>query len=203
MQPDLKSQLEDAARVSGRSLNAEIIARLEATFPAGVEDEVRAARQSELQKLRASHRHAISDLETYRARLESGDTSPYGEDWMREVLLQSEYRVNRLERMIARTERELVELRKEDVSLPLPAQGLVAELEAKINIARRELANLKSLLPDATAKERAGCEKDIAQIEAAITEGEQAIRKIKARSATHPPPNSEVTARRAAVEKDP
>ncbi len=34
MQPDLRAKLEDAASASGRSLNAEIVARLEASFEA-------------------------------------------------------------------------------------------------------------------------------------------------------------------------
>lgn len=35
MQPDLKARIEDVARVNNRSMNAEIVARLEASFTEG------------------------------------------------------------------------------------------------------------------------------------------------------------------------
>lgn len=35
MPPDLKEQIEQAAKASGRSMNAEIVARLQASFEAG------------------------------------------------------------------------------------------------------------------------------------------------------------------------
>lgn len=38
MQPELKAQLEAAAKESGRSMNAEIVARLEQTFSSSMEE---------------------------------------------------------------------------------------------------------------------------------------------------------------------
>jgi hypothetical protein len=51
LQPDLKSKLEDAARASGRSLNAELVARLQMSFldmpdPVELQNEIERLRQT-------------------------------------------------------------------------------------------------------------------------------------------------------------
>lgn len=55
MQPDLREQLESAASESGRSLNAEIVARLEASFEPHVST-------SDTKQVRALIQAALTDL---------------------------------------------------------------------------------------------------------------------------------------------
>ncbi|WP_434663427.1 Arc family DNA-binding protein [Paraburkholderia sp. A3BS-1L] len=50
MQPDLKIRLEEAAKANSRSLNAEIVARLEATFAPNADHFLNMQRYNELKQ---------------------------------------------------------------------------------------------------------------------------------------------------------
>lgn len=167
---DLKDKLDASAANLGISLTAEIVRRLESTFPAAIENELIESRRNELHKLRSYHRQAMHDLKQYRNRLAHGDTAPYGSAWLKDVILQTEYRVNRLERIIARTERELQSL-GEDTSTSDDAAyaAAVARFEEKIVRAEERLASLRphaEKLQDPDQRERSRIE--IEYVEAAI-----------------------------------
>lgn len=206
--PDaLLTRLRETADLEGRTLQAEIVGRLERSFPAVVEDEVRASRQSDLEKLRTSHQHALSDLEHYRSRLQAGDTAPYGMEWLQEVIRQCEYRAHRLARMIFRAENELDELDRELSGSLGPAGSddpLIKNFEQRIEEARRALTELKSSFPSVrNTRQRAAIEADIAAMEANIASAEQSLvgvkRQVAAQSASLA---STRAALRRAVEQD-
>ena len=61
MPPELHEKVKSAAEESGRSMNTEIIARLEASFPS-VEDQIRAARKAELTTIRKQIKSLVESI---------------------------------------------------------------------------------------------------------------------------------------------
>ncbi|MGO8094423.1 Arc family DNA-binding protein [Rhizobium leguminosarum] len=68
MQPDLKRQIEEAAKLSGRSLNSEIVARLEASLQNGVS--LASGADTEIENLRVGLRVEENERSMLTRRVE-------------------------------------------------------------------------------------------------------------------------------------
>ncbi|AGG88410.1 hypothetical protein RHOFW104T7_10675 [Rhodanobacter thiooxydans] len=70
---DLHERINEAAKVSGRSMNAEIVQRLEASFPPDIESEMLRQRMAELANLQRSLQDIHTRLDAERTRLQRAD----------------------------------------------------------------------------------------------------------------------------------
>lgn len=118
----LHQRIAEAASESGRSLNAEMIFRLEQSFPVSVETELLESRLQQLSALRGRHQHVMRDLATYRKRREERDFAPFGQEWLDQVIRGCELAAMRHENLIARTQAD-IEMLQQMTTNPEPAKG--------------------------------------------------------------------------------
>lgn len=111
---DLKERLEHAADIEGRSVTAEIVHRLEASFPA-ISAELLRSREVEAARFRAAARRLEDEAQYLQARITSKDFAPLTEEAL----------TNNLSRV--RAEQELMlELRRralDDIQTLITAMG--------------------------------------------------------------------------------
>lgn len=77
MPPELKARLEASAEELGLSLNAEIVRRLEMTFPADLESQLREVRERELDILKAHANGLYERIAQMRAALRTAPLSEF------------------------------------------------------------------------------------------------------------------------------
>lgn len=102
----LHAAIVEYAQDAGRSMNAEIVQRLEASFP-NIEEELLSQRLHEKSRLKMALYSAQSELDRYLARRAKRDWEPFGQAWLDDVIRRGQDNVQRLDAMLVRVESDI------------------------------------------------------------------------------------------------